>query len=184
MLVGGHPPSCYFHTSYYLPLTIYLFPMKLTLAFILFSFSLHAQEDQKVMAPINLLFEGMKKGDSALVHQAFHPSARLFSVYIDSKTNQPALRGDAFGGFLKAIGTPHKDVWNELIWSPKIEIDGNFAQVWAPYAFYTAKTFSHCGVDAFHLFRDTTGQWKIFHLADTRQKEGCVIPAEVSALMR
>ena len=154
--------------------------MKLAIVFLLLSHVLVAQEDKKVMEPIHQLFAAMKKGDSAMARKVFHPVAKLYSVYHD-KTGQPVLKGDASDGFLKAIGTPHKEVWNELIWSPKIEIDGNFAQVWVPYGFYVDKTFSHCGVDAFQLFKNAEGQWKIFHLADTRQKEGCVIPKEVSA---
>lgn len=152
--------------------------MKLLLGFFLLSCSLMAQENKKVMEPINQLFEAMKKGDSAMAHQAFHPVTKLYTVFMD-KTGQPILKGESIGGFLKAIGTPHKEVWNELIWSPKIEIDGNFAQVWVSYGFFVDKTFSHCGVDAFHLFKDSSGKWKIFHLADTRQKEGCKVPGEV-----
>ena len=158
--------------------------MKLTLYLLLLSLSAFSQESKKVMEPIDALFQGMKLGDSAMVHKVFHPQAKLFAVFIDSKTNQPVLRGDVFQKFLVAIGTPHKEVWNELIWSPKIEIDGNLAQVWVQFAFYAGKTFSHCGVDAFQLFKDANGNWKIFHLADTRQKEGCVIPAEMSDKMK
>jgi hypothetical protein len=75
-------------------------------------------------------------------------------------------------------------VWSELIWSPKIEVDGNFAQVWAPYAFYVDKTFHHCGVDAFHLFKNAAGEWKIFQLSDTRQKEGCNVPKKVTIQLK
>jgi hypothetical protein len=154
--------------------------MRMVLMLLLLSGVAMAQEDKKVMEPIGRLFDGMTRGDSAMVHSAFHPSAKLITVAQDAKTKQPVLRGDVFTGFLKAIGTPHAEVWNELIWSPEIRIDGNLAQVWAPYAFYAGKKFSHCGVDAFHLFRDTAGQWKIFHLADTRQTEGCQVPAKIS----
>ncbi len=138
------------------------------------------QENKKVMEPVNQLFEGMKKGDSAMVHQAFNPAPHFFTVFVDPKTSKPVLKTADFNGFLKAIGTPHADIWNEAVWSPKIEIDGNLAQVWVPYAFYAGKKFSHCGVDAFQLFKNEKGDWKIFHLADTRQKEGCNIPKEVS----
>lgn len=155
-----------------------LFP---ALLFVLSSLTAFAQEEQKVMEPVNLLFDGMKKGDSAMVHSAFRPAPTFYTVSIDSKSSQPVLKVDRFEDFLKAIGTPHKNVWNEVIWSPKIEVDGNFAQVWAPYAFYTNKTFSHCGVDAFHLFKDGSGKWKIFHLADTRQVTGCIVPESISS---
>jgi hypothetical protein len=153
--------------------------MKHLLFIFLISISAMAQENKAVMQPINTLFEGMKKGDSAVVHSAFHTTQTLSTVLMDA-ANQPVLKSGTLKDFLKAIGTPHKDVYNELIWAPKIEIDGNFAQVWVNYAFYAGKTFSHCGVDAFHLFRNASGQWKIFSLADTRQKTGCNVPVEIS----
>jgi hypothetical protein len=153
---------------------------KLLIAVLLLSTAAFGQDIKKVMEPVIQLFEGMKKGDSAMAHGAFNPSPHFFTVFVDGKTNKPVLKVDDFNGFLKAIGTPHTEVWNEAIWSPKIEIDGNLAQVWVPYAFYAGKKFSHCGVDAFHLFKNEKGDWKIFHLADTRQKEGCRIPTEIS----
>jgi len=158
--------------------------MKLTIALFLISIACFAQEDKKVLAVINTLFDGMKKSDSAMVHSVFHPQAKMYSIQIDAKTGQPVMRSSEAKNFIVAIGTPHKEVFNELIWSPKIEIDGNLAQAWVPYAFYRDKTFSHCGVDAFQLFKDASGNWKIFHLSDTRQKEGCKIPAEVSDKMK
>ena len=158
--------------------------MKLLLAYCLTSFTLAGQDTKRVMEPVDLLFDGMKRGDSAAVHRAFHSSSVLNTVYVDSKTNQPVLRGETLREFLNAVGKPHTEVWNELIWSPKIEIDGNFAQVWVNYAFYVDTKFSHCGVDAFHLFRDGSGAWKIFSLSDTRQKVGCEVPAEVSGRVK
>ena len=158
--------------------------MRLLPLFFLFPFAAIAQDDKKVMETINFLFEGMKKSDSAIVHKTFHTTARLTSVSLDAKTSQPVLKEGQVSGFLKSIGTPHSEVYNELIWSPKIDIDGNFAQAWAPYVFYLGKTFSHCGVDAFQLFKDSSGVWKIFNLADTRQKEGCHVPKEISDRMK
>ena len=139
-----------------------------------------AQESKAVLEPIARLFEGMKRGDSAMVGSAFMNVATFKTVFVDSKTNQPVLRDEKLGDFLIAVASPHKEVWGEATWSPKVEIDGNFAQVWMNYAFYLDRTFNHCGVDAFHLFKDGTGKWRIFHLADTRQKTGCNVPKEVS----
>lgn len=153
--------------------------MKLFAFLCLLSISALAQDNKAVMEPINTLFEGMKNGDSARVHSAFYGIPALSTVSVNAN-GQPVFRGGTLPDFLKAIGTPHKDVYNELIWAPKIEVDGNFAQVWVNYAFYAGKTFSHCGVDAFHLFRNASGQWKIFGLADTRQKAGCNVPREIS----
>ena len=158
--------------------------MKLTVILFLISINCFAQEDKKVMAAVNTLFDGMHKGDSAMVHSVFYPGAKMFTATTDTKTGQPVLRQSDIKNFIAAVGTPHKEVWSELVWSPKIEIDGNLAQVWVPFAFYRDKTFSHCGIDAFQLFKDANGNWKIFHLSDTRQKEGCKLPAEVSEKMK
>jgi hypothetical protein len=154
--------------------------MRFLIVLLMISCTAYGQENEKVMMPVKQLFEGMKKGDSAMVHAACYKMQTLSTATLDPKTNQPVLRTISFSDFLKAIGTPHKDVYNELIWAPKIEIDGNFAQVWVNYAFYAGSTFSHCGVDAFHLFRNAAGEWKIFGLSDTRQKEDCKVPKEVS----
>lgn len=154
--------------------------MKLVIVLCFLSLTGWAQEEKKVMEPVRLMFEGMKRGDSAMVHSAFYPNAVFHTVAINSKTSEPFLRSEPITSFLKAVGTPHDEVWNELIWAPKIDIDGNFAQVWVKYGFYLGTTFNHCGVDAFHLIKDATGKWRIFSGADTRQKEGCNVPKEVS----
>ncbi|HCW08335.1 MAG TPA: hypothetical protein DGG95_13325 [Cytophagales bacterium] len=154
-----------------------IFPM----AFILMIASTsHAQHEQEsVMKPIRQLFEAMQKGDSALLHQTFTKTAALVRVGND-KNGKPFIKQESsISGFLNSVGTPHQEQWNEVIWDEKIEIDGNLAQVWAKYAFYLGKKFNHCGVDAFHLFKGEDGQWRIFHLADTGQKEGCQIPKKI-----
>jgi len=81
--------------------------------------------------------------------------------------------------FLTAIGTPHKEVWNELVWDVTISASGELAQVWASYALYRGNTFSHCGVDAFQLLKQGDG-WKIITLIDTRRKENCSIPKQIA----
>jgi hypothetical protein len=139
----------------------------------------NAQDHSRVMEPINQLFDGMRTGDSAMVHKVFHRPARMVSVKMESATRLGSLKEDGLAGFLKAIGTPHSDVWNEVIWDPVVQVDGAFAQVWAPYAFYVGKQFSHCGVDAFQLVNTEAG-WKIFQLTDTRRKEKCDVPNEIS----
>lgn len=139
-----------------------------------------AQNEQAVLEPIRILFEAMKKGDSALLRTAFHPDAVLFTVVNDPSTGKASLRKETLKQFLSAIGKPHKDVYNELTWGEKVSIDGDFAQVWADYAFYLNSTFSHCGVDAFQLIRTPAGKWLVFGLEDTRRKTGCNVPEDVA----
>ena len=135
-------------------------------------------DDAQVREVIGRLFLGMQKGDSALVHSTFARQVTMATVLRD-KSDTPVLqRESSIDGFLKAVGTPHTEVWNEEIWDLKVQLDGDFAQAWCDYAFYITNTFSHCGVDAFQLHKAKNG-WKIFHLADTRRKSGCAIPATI-----
>ena len=151
----------------------------LSLAVINTSFAQLEDEKRKVEKSIELLFSGMSKGDSSLVHSAFAKQVTMATIGKDKLGNSFIHYESGISDFLIAVGTAHAESWNEPIWELKISIDGNFAQAWANYAFYLGKRFSHCGVDAFHLVKED-GAWKIFHLSDTRQKEGCKIPEEVS----
>lgn len=143
------------------------------------AFSQLEEVKKEVMEPIKKLFDGMHQSDSAMVHSAFANDVTLSTVTED-KNGVPVLRSSTLQSFLQAIGKPHTEVWSEMIWDPEVHVDGHFAQVWVKYAFYAGKTFSHCGVDAFHLVKNQEGHWKIFHLADTRHKENCDVPKSIS----
>ena len=136
-----------------------------------------AEEEEAVLAVLERLFDGMRAADSSMVRSTLHPDVRLVSL-ADGESG-PVLRSEPMDGFIEAVGTPHEEVWDERIWDPEVKIDGPLATVWVPYAFYLDEELSHCGVDAFQLFHGTEG-WKIFQIADTRRREGCQIPAEVS----
>jgi hypothetical protein len=156
--------------------------MKYTIIFlsIICAGSLQAQTTQQaVLEPIVRLFTGMNKGDSAMVHSAFANEITMATITNDKTGNVVVRRENSIAGFLKAIATPRPEPLSEPIWNTKVEVDGNFAQVWTDYAFYIGKKFSHCGVDAFQLVNNGSG-WKIIHLADTRRTTDCKIPPAVA----
>lgn len=128
-------------------------------------------DEQEVLNVVVHLFDGMRAGDSSMVSSCFYKQIDMFTSYTN-KAGEPVLKKDDVQNFINAVGTPHKEVWDEKIWDTEIRIDGNLAQVWTKYGFYLDEKFSHCGVDAIHLTRAKDG-WKIFHLSDTRQREGC-----------
>lgn len=141
-------------------------------------FAQTAQDNREILETVNTLFKGMNLGDSAMVHSTFAASPTIATITL--KDGSPVIvRGD-LQKFLNAVGTPHEEKWSEPIWEVKTQMDGNMAQVWAKYAFYVGKTFSHCGADAFQLFKGPDGKWNIFHLADTRRKEGCNVPPAIA----
>lgn len=153
-------------------------PLFSLLVFLL-STNLNAQtaDEESVKQVVYQLFEGMRQGDSTMVSAVFTKDAEMHTIFVD-KEGAPNLQKGSLQRFLIAVGTPHESVWDEPIWDIEVQIDGNLAQVWTKYAFYLDDKFSHCGVDAFQLFKGNTG-WKIFQLTDTRKKEGCVIPDHI-----
>lgn len=148
------------------------------LAFLLVT-NIQAQpsEEEAVIQVVNQLFEGMRLADSTMVSAVFTADAEMHTVFLDKDGNANLKKG-SLERFLTAVGTPHDGVWDEPIWDVQVQMDGNLAQVWAEYAFYLDKQFSHCGVDAFQLFKGPDG-WRIFQITDTRKKDNCVIPDQI-----
>ena len=137
-------------------------------------FGYHAQaqtEDQAIKKAIMSMFDGMRAGDSAMVHSVFTDQV-IFQRIQDVPTDGAEVVNSDFNNFLKAVGTPHDEVWDERIEFGPIHIDGNMASAWVPFKFYSGTTFSHCGVNSFQLYRAEDG-WKIFHLVDTSRRTDC-----------
>lgn len=155
-----------------IPIVLILFLMSTPL-----TLRAQASEEANVEAVINRLFTGMHQADSTMVRSVFAAEVTMVTV-LRTKEGNPALRKDSVDDFIKAVGQKQPEPLTEEIWNIKIQIDGDFAQAWCDYAFYVGHRFNHCGVDAFHFIKTTEG-WKIFHLADTRRKEGCHVPEEI-----
>jgi hypothetical protein len=124
--------------------------------------------EQEVRAVIDGMFNAMRTGDSTAFRRTMHPEARLMSVGVRQGT--PMLRSDSIEAFVRAVGTPRNEVWDERISNVEIRVDGELATAWMDYAFYRGDQFSHCGVNAFQLFRSAEG-WKVINITDTRRRE-------------
>ena len=135
-------------------------------------------EEASVAEVINKLFTAMNKADSAMLRSVFGREVTMATA-TRNREGKPVLQLESsINDFVKSVGTQQPGALAEEIWNLKIQIDGELAQAWCDYAFYYNNKFRHCGVDAFHLYKGADG-WKIFHLADTRKKEGCNIPEEI-----
>ena len=126
--------------------------------------------EDEIAKVIHTMFDGMRKGDSAMVRSVFSSSAQLFSIGI--RDGSPILHQGSLTNFTNAVGTPHDQVWDERIGIPEIKVDGPMAIAWVPYAFYLGENFSHCGVNTF-TFLQENNEWKIINITDTRRKEDC-----------
>lgn len=126
--------------------------------------------EAEVRAVVDRMFDGMRQGDSAMVRSVFHPQARLMTTAV--RDGATVMREDSIDRFVRMVGTPHDEVWDERISNVKVEVDGPLAMAWMDYAFYAGERFSHCGVNAFLFFRAAEG-WKVVQIMDTRRREGC-----------
>lgn len=131
--------------------------------------SLGARE-REVIDVVERLFDAMRANDSAAARVLFEPGTRLQSVAM--RQGALTVSEDSLGMFLRAIGTPHAQMYDERIANERVLIDGPYAVAWVDYTFYLGDRKSHCGVDAFQLVRRPAG-WRIFGLTDTRRAEGC-----------
>jgi hypothetical protein len=127
-------------------------------------------ERREVLAVVQRLFDAMRAGDAEAARALFHPDARLTTATV--RDGQPTVRVEPIDGFIKAIGTPRQEVWDERVFNEVVQIDGTVASVWAEYSFFRGATFSHCGIDAFQLAK-SGDRWQIVAIADTRRREGC-----------
>lgn len=134
--------------------------------------SLQAQHNKTdILNPIKSMFNGMRAGDSTMVRSAFYPDASMYSSYTN-KEGKKVVRKGSLEKFVTAIGTPHDEVWDEQIFSYRVEQDGTLASVWTEYTFYLGDKMSHCGVNTFQMV-DTDSGWKILNITDTRRNDNC-----------
>jgi hypothetical protein len=128
-------------------------------------------ETQAIQQTVTAFFDGMRRSDSTAVRRTLAPGAVFHGI--GGKPGQPvSLQIESINGFLKAVGTPHPDDWDERVQFERVLVDANLASVWASYEFYLGSKFSHCGYDSFQLVKLAAG-WKIAHIIDTRRKEKC-----------
>jgi len=150
--------------------------MKIVLPLLLFglsppTFAQHpAAETEAVKKTITTFFDGMRRGDSTLVRTTLAPGVVLHTI--SNRNGSPQLGAEKANDFLKAVGTPHAEVWDERITFERVLLDANLASVWTPYQFYLGSKFSHCGYNSFQLVKYASG-WKIVHVIDTRRKDKC-----------
>ncbi|HUE95025.1 MAG TPA: nuclear transport factor 2 family protein [Longimicrobiaceae bacterium] len=127
-------------------------------------------ERDAVVATAETLFAAMQARDTAAIRGLFVPDAPIVAITVgEGAAAAPQHR--TLAAFIASIARPGEPLL-ERMWDPRVEIDGDFASLWAPYDFHIGDRFSHCGTDAFHLVR-RAGRWRIVGLSYTLQTAGC-----------
>lgn len=145
----------------------------LTLLLVFTFVPIKAQSNEKtaIRETIILFFEGFHERDEAKMQSVLDQQATFHSI--DERGEVAQLRTIAVDQFLNAVvSRSETPEWEERLHDFTIEVDGTIAQAWVTYSFWLGGSFSHCGVDAFSLFK-SGDQWKISYLIDSRRKEPC-----------
>ena len=130
-----------------------------------------AAEEQAVLAPINQLFAALEAGDAAGVLRVVYPDGRVTAV--GALRGGTGLRQESWTQFAARLKAG--EGFRESISDPAIEVGGDIAMVWAPFAVRVDGKVSNCGVDHFDLVR-ANGAWKVMNIAFSSRTAGC--PAE------
>lgn len=131
-----------------------------------------AQSDEsQIKQTITQLFDGMRNSDTTLIRKAF-ASKNIMQTIVKTKDGKVLVRTENVSDFIKSVGAPHTEKYDERIVFTKILIDAELASVWTDYKFYIGEKFSHCGVNSFQLVKGEDG-WKIIYIIDTRRKDKC-----------
>jgi hypothetical protein len=151
--------------------------MKKFLAAIIFAaaiplavFAQKADDAKDALAVINKLWEAMtahKPADIVALHTA---EAQLVAI-MKNKEGKSVTRTFKAEDFSKNFAEKKAELLEDM-YAPKVEIHGDFAQVWGRYVFFVNGKISHCGVNAFHLVRTDAG-WKIAGASSTMEPQGC-----------
>ncbi|OYY71694.1 nuclear transport factor 2 family protein [Sphingomonas sp. 28-63-12] len=123
-----------------------------------------------VMTPVNALFAAIAARDGKAMAPLLLDggTATIAAEKADgSRTVTRVGWADLTGRF-----APGAERFEERLYDPAIEIDGDVALVWGRYDFYVNGTLHHCGYDHFDLVRDG-GRWKIANLTWSSRTTGC-----------
>ncbi len=149
----------------------------LFLAILAFCPNLFAQKqkpenpEKAIKTTINHFFEGMEKGDTALLKRTCMPTI-ILQTFMADKEGKMQVYTEDFAEFVAMVASPGTDQYDERIRFEAIHAEKSLASVWTPYSFYINGKRSHCGTNSFQLVKTAEG-WKIQYILDTRRKQGC-----------
>jgi hypothetical protein len=125
-----------------------------------------------VVGAVNSVLEAINTRDGELLRRVMMPDAQIVANRPGGSPSTSTVAEMAVG-----IADPPQ-AFTERMWDPRVHVDGPIAALWAPYDFYRDGTFSHCGIDAFHLLR-VDGAWRVQSLVyNTLQPPECAMHPE------
>ena len=126
-----------------------------------------ANEQSKVILPINNMFDAMREHNGEKFLVQFTEGAIL-----ERATNSNDIKQSELLKFAEFITASNKHL-DEKLFNITIQESGNLASAWTPFAFYIDGKLSHCGINSFQLIKQDN-QWKIRYLIDNAYQGDCL----------
>ncbi|MBX9796253.1 DUF4440 domain-containing protein [Sphingomonas sp.] len=126
-------------------------------------------EAEAVMAPVNALFAAIAARNGEQMRALAREDGNIF-IAVENADGTRKLVRRPFSEFFAMKPGPEK--YEERLYDPAIEIDGDVALVWGRYNFYIDGKLHHCGYDHFDLVREG-GQWKVANITYSSRTTGC-----------
>ena len=121
-------------------------------------------------AVVRQMLDGWREADSAKAQATWAPQFRLYTLRKDGEGKR--LEEDTPDHLSKSMAALKPGGWDVRLGDAVVQRDATgIATLWAPYTFYMEGKKSHCGVEAFTLYR-LDGGWKIVQFADTHLWNG------------
>jgi len=127
-------------------------------------------EEAAVLAPIDAIFAGFETGNPAAVMAHVYPDGRISAP---GKGKGATLLQLSWTQFVAARVKP-ETAFQERIFNPAIEIDGDVAMVWARFVVRAGGKVTNCGYDHFDLVREN-GAWKVMNLTFSSNMAACEV---------
>ena len=123
-----------------------------------------------VMSPINATFAAIAARNGELLRPVVREDGNLFIAVENADGTRKIIRRP-MTEFITGM-KPGAERYEERLYDPAIEIDGDVALVWGRYNFYIDGKLHHCGYDHFDLVRDN-GRWVIANITYSSRTTGC-----------
>lgn len=123
-----------------------------------------------VMRPINGTFAAIAARDGEMLRPLVREDGNLFIAVENADGTRKIIRRP-MTEFITGM-KPGAEKFEERMYDPAIEIDGDVALVWGRYNFYIDGKLHHCGYDHFDMIREN-GNWKIANITYSSRTTGC-----------
>jgi hypothetical protein len=119
----------------------------------------------EVKKVIDEFITAYNKKDIKQIEKVLDRSVGFLTIFYDG--SKSILTAESVDMFLQNIESSSEKAFREELLNYKINMSEVLASCWCDYSYYQNGEFSHCGENAFQLYKSVKG-WKIIQITDTR----------------